>query len=109
MSDKDEGAAIAGEQQVKGVFKGAVDAVVLFGSCRFQQPGAHHRCHGERNQHRDGDRGGQHKSELVEDAADDAPHKKDGDKDRDQRKAHGEDGKADLLRTLQGGFHGGHA
>ena len=101
--------AIAGEQQVEAVFKGAVDAVVLFGCLRFQQPGAHHRRHGERNQHGDGDRGGQNKGKLMEDAADNAPHEKDGDEDRDQRKAHGEDGKADLLRALQGGFHGGHA
>ena len=45
----------------------------------------------------------------MEDAAHDAAHEEDGDEDGDQRKAHGEDSKADLLRALQGGFHGGHA
>ena len=104
-----QGAAIAGEQQLKGVLTGAVDAIMLFGRHRFKQPGAHHRRDRERDQHGDGDRGGQNKGKLVKDAADDAPHEEDGDENRDQRKAHGEDSEADLLRALQGGFHGRHA
>ena len=37
------------------------------------------------------------------------PMKRIGHENRNQRKAHGEDGKADFLRALQGGFHGRHA
>ena len=101
--------AIAGEQQFKGAFAGAIDAIMSFGCERLEQLGAHHRRHGERDQHRDSNRGGQNEGELMEDAPDDAAHEEDGNKDGDQRKAHGENGEADFLRALQGGFHGGHA
>jgi len=44
----------------------------------------------------------QRHGELAEETADDSAHQQDGNEHGDQRRAHGEDGEADLARAAQG-------
>jgi hypothetical protein len=71
-----------------------------------QDPAAHHRREGERDDGGDQDRHGERHGELAEEAPHDVAHEEQGDQHRDQRNGQRDDGEADLLRPLQGGLQG---
>ncbi len=72
-----------------------------FRSLVLQQVGAHHRRRGKRNDHGDDNGGRERDGKLAEEPADNSAHQQKRDKDGNQRNADGEDGEADLFRTLQ--------
>ena len=74
-----------------------------------QEYGAHHGCGGERNNHGNQHRRGEHHRKLAEQSPHQPAHEQYGRKHRHQRNGNGHNGKAHLARAAQGSTHGGFA
>ena len=78
-------------------------SAVLFG---FQNRRAHHRRRGKRYHQGDRDGRGKRHREFAKQSADHSAHHQDGNENRDQRGAHGQDGEGDLPCAQQRGLKG---
>ena len=67
----------------------------------LQDARAHHRRRRQGNSQRNQNGNRQRHGKFAKQAADDAAHEQDRDEDGDQRKAHRDDGEADLARAAQ--------
>ena len=92
--------AVQADDPIEDVFHGLVEAPVGF--VLFQQVGAHHRSGRERDYHGDADGDRKGDGEFAEEAADDAAHEQQRNEHGYQRNAHGDDGGADFLSSLEG-------
>ena len=72
----------------------------------FEHGRAHHGCRGERDDHGDEHCHRKDNGKFPEDAAKDAWHEQDGDKDCHKGEGHGDNGKAHLARAVQGRAQG---
>jgi hypothetical protein len=86
--------------QSKAFSLAMVQAAMFPRALVLQQIRAHHRRGGQRDDHGDDDRRRERNGELAEQTADDAAHQQQRNKHRHERDADGENGEADLLRTL---------
>ena len=87
--------------------RGAVFPMAVDG--RVVPDAGHHRVECEAHKHRDQHRGHDGQPELVEELADDAAHKTNGQKHRHDGQGGGQHGHADFLRAFQRGTVGGFA
>src|SRR6266851_1196205 len=92
---------VAAQHRGKGALAREKQAPGLALARSFQQPRAHHRRGGERDEQRHEDRDRERHRELAEQAPDDAAHEEDRDEHRDQGEAHREHGEAHLARAFE--------
>ena len=99
-----EPAAVAGEQDIEPPLREHIETPMPYLPIGPHEPGAHHRGQGQRDHGRDGDGHGDGDAEFAKQPPDDPAHEQQRNEDGDERQADGDDGEADLARTLDGGF-----
>src|SRR6267142_3708185 len=106
--DPAEADVVSAQETIEDAFRKTVGAAMM--TCvALQKKGAHHRRRSQRDEERNTDGYAEHDGEFAKETSDDTAHHQDGDKDSNERGAHGKDCEADLARAFNGGFPGAHA
>ena len=97
-----EAVVVGAEQGLEAALKQVEQRAVIFRRPVAQEAAAQHRGERERNEAGDEDRNRDGHGKLVQQPAEHAAHEQHGDEHRGERQRHGENGEADLPRSVEG-------
>src|SRR5712672_1193610 len=106
--DPAEADVVGAQETIEDAFRKTVGTAMM--TCvALQEQGAHHRRRSQGNEERNANGYAEHDGEFAKETSDDTAHHQDGDKDSNERGAHGKNGEADLTGAFNGGFPRAHA
>src|SRR6267154_3385745 len=101
--DPAEADVVSAQETIEDAFRKTVGAAMM--TCvALQEEGTHHRRRRQGDEERNADGYAEHDGEFAKETSDDTAHHQDGDKDGNERGAHGKDGEANLAGAFDGGF-----